>query len=359
MFSALYYPHTQLWTSGLAGQRILKRALLMWDHLEFIVPDPHFRPWYDDPLVAEAIELIGKNHYPSDEEKTKAHDQIEELVTRPNLPEALYYQGFDAYEGYEVYPSKFLLDTWQLLEESGHAGPVLSDFDRPMSKAGGHAIMAILADCCAGTTRSRVTDRAQAYASLAGLLTDDPTREVRDRVIDVNLRSTPPDEALVSLRLSLPDIDNLSLDKLVQFRKREASQGGHAFRNLRHNLVEKIEGQVKELTSNPKLTKSDVAELEERFFQENIDDFTVLKEELGFEFRDVAKDFLVTVVAGSAVLAANLFPSVGPVLKGVMTAVGGPVTIDRAVSTANKFFKSRAETLRKHPLALLYELQTL
>jgi hypothetical protein len=354
MFSALYYPHTQLSTSDLAGQRILKRALLMWDHLEFIVPDPHFKTWYDDPLVAEAIELIGKNHYPSDEEKANAHDQIEELITRPFLPEAFYYSGFDPYE---VYPQKLLPDTWELLEKSGHAGPLLEDFDRPVSNPFGHAVMAILADCCAGTTRSRVTDRLQAYASLAGLLKDDPIREVRDRLIDINLRATPPEEALVSLRLSLPDIDNLSLEKLIQFRKREASQGGHAYRKLRHNFVEKIEGQVRELTSNPKLTKSDITELEERFFQENVDEFTILKEELGFEIKDVAKDFLVTVVAGSATLAANLFPEVGPVLRGVVTAAGAPVTINGAVSAGNKFFKARAEILRKHPLALLYELQ--
>ena len=219
------------------------------------------------------------------------------------------------------------------------------------------SLLAILADCCAGATRSRVTDRAQAYASLAGLLTDDPTGEVRDQVIDVNLRAVAPEEALVTLRLSLPDIDTLSLERLIQFRKREASQGGHAFRKLRHSFVEKIEGQVKELTSNPKLTKSDVTELEDRFFQENVDDLTILKEELGFEFKDLAKDVLVTLVAGSATLAANLFPAVGPVLRGMVTAAGAPVTIGGAVSVGNKFFKARAEILRKHPLALLYELQ--
>lgn len=353
MFSALYYPHTRL-TSDLAGERILKRALLLWDHLEFIVPDPHFKSWYEDPQFSEAIELVGKNHYPNDDEKTNAHDQIEEFVTRPNLPEAFYYNGFDPYQ---VYPQKLLPETWELLKESGHAGPLLENFDMPVSDPFGHAVMAILADCCAGTTRSRVTDRLQSYASLAGLLKDDSAREVRDTVIDASLRAAPPKEALVSLRISFPEIDELSLDKLIEFRKREANPGGRAYRDLRHNFVEEIEGQVKKLTSNPKLTRSDVTELEEQFFQDNLTAFGILKEELGFEHKEIAKDFIVTVVAGSAMLAANVFPTVGPILRGVVTAAGAPVTIAGAVSAGNKFFKSRAEILRKHPLALLYELQ--
>lgn len=353
MYSALYYPHTNL-TSDLAGQRILKRALLLWDHLEFIVPDPGFKRSYQDPQFAEAIELVGKNHPPNNEEKTNAHDQIEELVTRPNLPDALYYSGVDPYD---VYPQKLLPKTWKLLQESGHARRLQRENDISLSDLFGHAVMAILADCCAGSTRSRVTDRLKAYASLAGLLKDDTARTVREKVVDASLRAAPPKEALVSLRISLPEIDQLSLDKLIEFRKREASQGGGAYRDLRHNLVKAIEGQVTKLTSNPKLTKSDVLELEEQFFQDNLTAFGILKEELGFEKSEIAKGFIVTVVAGSAMLAANLFPSVGPVLRGIVTAAGAPVTIAGAVSAGNRFFKSRAEILRKHPLALLYELQ--
>jgi hypothetical protein len=354
MFSALYYPHTSLSTSDLAGERILKRALLMWDHLEFMVPTPHFKPWYGDPLVAEAIELIGKNHYPSDEEKTEAHNQIEEFVTRPNLPEAFYYRGFD---DYEVYPQKFLPDTWELLEESGHAGPLLEDLDRPLSNPFGHAIMAILADCCAGSTRSRVTDRAPAYASLAGLLADNSENSLRDRLVDMDLRTLQGEESFISLRLSLPDIDSLSLDQLLAFRKREESEKGHDFRKLRHNYVARIEQRIKEVTTNAQLTKSDIEELERQFFQESMDDLAGLKEELGFEFKDIAKDVVVTVLAGAGTLAASLFPDAAPILTDVVKATGAPLMIGGAVSAGNKFFKARAETLRRHPMALLYELQ--
>jgi hypothetical protein len=84
MLSAVYYPHTTLHSDTLASERLLKRSLLLWDQLEFIVPDRDFRPRYEDQLIARAMELIGRNHYPSDEEKKQAHEQIEELVTRPH-----------------------------------------------------------------------------------------------------------------------------------------------------------------------------------------------------------------------------------------------------------------------------------
>src|ERR1041385_3205757 len=151
MLSALYYPHTTLSTNDVTGIRILKRALLMWDHLEFIVPFPKFKGHYSDPLVAEAIEVIGKNRCPNEEEKRDAHERIEELITRPQLPEVFLYQGTDPYE---VYPQKFLPETWELLLESKHAGELLPNADYPVSNQLGLTIMAILADCVAGETRS-------------------------------------------------------------------------------------------------------------------------------------------------------------------------------------------------------------
>jgi hypothetical protein len=216
----------------------------MWDHLEFIVPDPRFKTYYDDRVISEAIEIIGRNHYPNEEEKNEAHKRIEEFVTRPRLPEVFYYSGSNLYE---VYPQKFLPDTWKILTESKFAGPLLQNADYPMNQQAGLAVMAILADCCAGVTRSRVTDRGQAYASLAGLLAHDPKQTIRDKVVEANIRAVPPRESLISLRLSLPDIDSLTLDQLVRFRKLEAKEKGTDFRNMRHNFIRRIERQLGEL----------------------------------------------------------------------------------------------------------------
>lgn len=354
MFSALYYPHTELSTRSVTGQRILKRALLMWDRLEFIVPDPGYKPHYSDPLVAEAIEVIGVNHYPNDEEKAEAHNRIEELVTRPNVPEIFLYTGSDPYQ---VYPQKFLPDTWELLMNAKFAGPLLKNYDYPLSAQAGLAIMAILADCCAGTTRTRVTDRAQAYASLTGLLTETPESDFRDELINAALLAGRRQESLISLRLSLLEVDNLSLNQLISFRKREAGEAGHTLRDLRHRYLERIENEVKDLTANPKLTKADVEERERVFFEECMDDLARLNEELWQERRDavLSKDILVTFMGVAVPVASTLFPVLHN-LQGVFTATGMPVTLGGVASARNKYLKARADILRRHPMAFVYEL---
>jgi hypothetical protein len=166
------------------------------------------------------------------------------------------------------------------------------------------------------------------------------------------------DDSIISLRLIQPDIDNLSLDQLITFRKKEELENGHTLRELRHNYVKRLENQVKEMTSNAKLTLSDLEELERQYFQASLDDFVALKKELGFEFgENVTKTVVITALAGAGTLAATFYPSIAPIVKGVVKASGAPITIGGAISTRNKYSKARAEILRKHPMALLYELQ--
>ena len=87
MRSALYYPHTRV-----QGEELLKTALLLWDRLETIVPDPGYKGRYPNPEVAKAVELIGVNHYPTEDEKRQAHERIEDFVTG-TLPESFFYES--------------------------------------------------------------------------------------------------------------------------------------------------------------------------------------------------------------------------------------------------------------------------
>ncbi len=354
MRSAVYYPHTELSTWHIAGERLLKRALLLWDQLEFIVPDPGYKAQYGDPKIAEAIEIIGVNHFPSEDEKKQAHLRIEDLVTRPKLPEVFLYRGTDPYE---IYPQKFLPDTWNVLMESKLAGALLPNSDYPMSSQAGLTVMGILADCCAGATRSRVTDRAQAYAGLAGLLGEqDSESSARDKLVDGTLRLLRRKEALVSLRLSMIDVDAITLDQLVAFRKREATETGHSVRDLRHRYVERVETQVKKL-ANHSMTESDVKELQRQFDEENADDLRQLKEELRAEWVQAvfSKDVIITFLAATGSLAGFVYPPANAI-AGVMTAAGAPVTLGGILSARSKLLKARSDVLRKHPMAFLYEL---
>jgi hypothetical protein len=77
MRSAFYYPYFPY-----IDESLVKTALLLWDRLEFIVAKKGFKPKYDNPRIARAMELIGAPHCPSDGEKIETHTRIEELVER-------------------------------------------------------------------------------------------------------------------------------------------------------------------------------------------------------------------------------------------------------------------------------------
>jgi hypothetical protein len=223
MRSALYYPHTSV-----ENEDLVKTALLLWDQLEFIVPYAGFRVQYDDPLVERAMELIGAPHIPSEDEKKQTHDHIKELVNRRLPPQFYVSQRRLAHreQEFEMYPQKLFPETWELLVQARLSGGLLANFDYPMTEPGGLTIMSILADCCAGNTRSRVTDRGSAYATLAGLLGSDSGNEDQE--------ASAAEEQLVPIALEVINALSIDLLHLIALREREKAQGGHAISDLRH-----------------------------------------------------------------------------------------------------------------------------
>jgi hypothetical protein len=164
MRSTLYYPHTTV-----KNEDLINTALLLWDRLEYIVPDPFFQPHYKRRDLATAIELVGVQRIPNEHEKQEAHARLKEVVSR-KLPPQFYFSRRpeqNAAEHYEIYPEKLLDESWELLRQARISGRLLQNSDYSLSEFGGLLIMSILADCCAGTTRSRITDRGVAYATLA------------------------------------------------------------------------------------------------------------------------------------------------------------------------------------------------
>jgi hypothetical protein len=131
MRSALYYPHTELRSSFL-----LSTCLLLWDKVQFITPYPGYRPDYRNKEMARAIEIIGEQHYPTDEQKEQAHSFVEDFVTQP-LPKAFTYtepknSPYDA--EYRIFYEKFFDKTWDLIHSAKLAGKPLRDFGVPMNQ---------------------------------------------------------------------------------------------------------------------------------------------------------------------------------------------------------------------------------
>jgi hypothetical protein len=343
MRSAIYYPYTSV-----DNTMLVKSALLLWDKLEFIVPWQNFNYRYEGE-IADAMTLIGAERYPTIEEKDEAHGLLEEIFTRP-LPDIFHYDlnARISSEDYEIYPQKLLDKTWEMLERLRAAGAPLQNADRPLSEPAGLTIMSVIADCCAGTTRSRVTDRGAAYATLSKIL-GASYKEGAGVPIEA-------EDQLVPITLDVVDLSTVELSKLIAFREKENGKDGLQYRELRYRYVEGLEKYVKKLTT-AKGKVSDLEQIKEEFKNDMKIDMRNLEGELRSAKRDVAfsKDVMVTALAAAGTIAAAAFSLVVPVV-GAVTLAGLPATVAGIASVANKFYAARRSTMQKHPMAYMYEL---
>jgi len=340
MRSALYYPHTSI-----RNENLVKTALLLWDRLEYIVPWPHFRPNLTDSRIARAMELIGVPHYPDSDEKQEAHTRLEELLNR-RLPPQFYFSRRSSEDYFEIYPEKLLPGSWRLLQKV-RLSSKLQNSDYALSEFGGLTVMSILADCCAGTTRSRVTDRGEAYATLTGFLGNRPGGS--------KIRKADAHDHLVSISLNAIDTSRMTLNALIKLRERETKESGHTLRDLRHRYVDSLEIYVGKL-ANEKTKKADAKEIQRQFSEDMKADLKDLQTELGFASKEalLSKEFLVTAVTVVGTAASWLF-GVPLALEGVVTAAGTPVAIGGLMGARNKYLKERYMIMKKHPMAYLYE----
>ena len=337
MRSALYFPHTEV-----QSKSVVHASLLLWDTLEYIAPNDPYQPEYADPEIAEAMKLIGRPRIATVDEQKKVHSLIEELL-QTGVPETFRYspKSGDRDQAYEIWPQKLLPDTWQLLRSKGLTDDPLGNHDYPMSQAAGLSVMAILADVLAGQTRTRITDRGLAYATIANATEATSHAEDATRVVPLTFKGIA--------------VDRLPMEKLIAFRMREDKENGSDYRNLRHTYLKAIEDHL-ETISKVAPNSVDRNELDRAFQSDMEDDLADLKKELGFAKRDawLAKDIVALVIAGGALLAAAGASEFH--MPEVLTGAGSAVLLGGFLNTGNKLAKARYDVLRKHSMAYLYEL---
>lgn len=342
MRAAVYYPHTTI-----RNEELLKSALLMWDRVEFISPWPGFRPSYPSRAIAEAMELVGLAHVPTDIQKREAHQHILEMIETKVPPEFVLRNRRKA-DHYEVYPEKLLPETWQELRRASMSGKLRASGDYPLMEPAGLTVMSILADCCAGATKARITDRGDAYATVSKLLTVD---DVDD--LDPN----GEERGIVPFKLQIAGLDKVSLDQLVAFRRREEVERSNDLRDLRHRYVDRISDYVARIRTVAK-RPSDVDELRRQYTDDMDHDLHALRTELGMAKRDIllSKDVVAPVVGVVGFLAGLLGGGTVPMPE-LFTVGGAAVAIGGGFGAANKYAVARRSILQKHPVAYLYELQ--
>jgi hypothetical protein len=236
-----------------------------------------------------------------------------------------------------------------MLRHARLSGEMLGNSDYPMTEASGLMAMSILADCCAGKTRARITDRGAAYATLAGLLSQNAGVDAR--------RPRAPQEQLVQISLEVINTGPLSIERLIEFREREYNERGHTLRDLRHRYIAHLESYVRRLTTEIG-NQSDAREVKRQFADDMRRDVAELKKELGDAGREamLSKEFIITATAAMGAMATWLFSVPIPIAETV-TLAGVPVYVGGSIATANKLFTSRRSVMQKHPMAYLYGLR--
>lgn len=337
LHTALYFPHTEV-----RSESLVRNALLTWDSLEYIAPDKDYTPRYESKHMAEAMEIIGSKRTVTDDERLRVHKLVKDLL-QDDVPEIFRYVPTNG-ERYEIWPQKLARETWELLKQRGLTDGVLPNRDYPTSEAAGLSLMAILADVLAGETRARITDRAQAYAAIANATKSTSNAHDHDSVVPLTFKAVC--------------LDQVPFERLIDFRKREASSsGGGDYRKLRHNYLHAINSHVESI-SKISADSEDRRELDRVFAEKMEDDFRDLKRELRFAKGEawLSKDVITLTLAGIALLGG---PVIGQhiAIPEVISGAGGAVLLGGALGTELKLSKSRREILRKHPMAYLYEVQ--
>src|SRR6185312_7166494 len=178
----------------------------------------------------------------------------------------------------------------------------------------GLGIMSLLADCCAGETFARVTDRQAAYAAIVNLFTS------------ANNGDPIASEAakLVPVALATINLDGVPLHNLIDFRKEEqSSAGGHFIRDLRHRLLLNMEAHASRILQVK--NENDREHLRCEFQLDMRDDLAALRDALRLE----AFQTLGWKELGAAALAAGALATITSLHPMVMVgstaagAIGG------------------------------------
>ena len=336
MRSALYYPHTDV-----RSEALMKSALLTWDKLHSIIPHEGYRPDYgDNRMMADAWELIGEGLVAKPDEQKIAHANIEEML-QTGLPLEFNFLANQDRTGatYEIWPQKFAIETWHLMQAHQLTPSQLPNGDYPFTHEGGVLVMSKLADAMAGKRYARVTDQSLAFGMTAN--------QEQDRAI----------EQAVLMTLDLVDANRLSFKKLIEFRSHEDRHGY----DLRENYLKAVETHVTELKTLT--TQRQIEDKNRQFKRDMQHDLIALGEaitgnKLELALKPVIVTTLVAVGAGIAAVAggsAAALVTAGTMVLGV-TATEVADKLSKIVEQGFGYNKKQREAMTKHPMAYMYQL---
>jgi hypothetical protein len=338
MRSAIYYPSIEV-----SSPAMMRSALLLWDNLNVIVPVSGHPVSYADPAMAEAWELIGGKIVPNDNDRWEAHQRIEAMLTA-GLPVNLqYFDGMPPDKIMELWPDKLSAATWDMLERHKATGKRLANGDYAFEEQAGTAVMAKIADACAGDVFARVTDRMLAF----GLLADQ--------------QQASADTQVVPMTLELIDFSAIPMDRLIDFRRREATERrGSDYRDMRHAYGDTVQKHADALKRARNQAQRDA--LNKAFREDMEKSLKDLKSALGDnKLGLVLKPVVVATLVGAGLALAAGTGGAAAALAAGGAAIGTSLP-DIAKHIAGMFdaglgfSKKQREAMAKHPMAYIYQL---
>jgi hypothetical protein len=327
MHTALYYPFT-----GPERESLLKTSLFLWDTVDFIVPFTGFSPHAKDADSAEALEIIGRNYVPTEQDKKHLHEELQDLCNGP-LSQALRFELERPELAIDFYPQKLLPETWEMLSESQLALIVKGSNNVRRASTGplfGYYMMSLLAVCCSKGCKRLVTDQHDPYQALANILIDSPN-QASQSAEDWHGR-------LIALTLKGPDFSRISLKKLVALRRKE----NQLLQHLRRIFIEKVDKAAMEITSNAD---------NPNIVREVIDEFT---NSIELDLRELKRCLRRSA---TSLLLSNEYRF--SVLAGVTASVlgsvtGGLVSVGGLTKGLMEYQDRRRRILREHPSSWLF-----
>jgi hypothetical protein len=343
--SALYYPH-----ANITDEALIRNSLLLWDQVEYITPfgkNSHER--FESKHYNEAIDILTVPRLPTDSEKEEVHSRIVEQLQK-GLPKSFFLDSNESVESqmmYSIYPGKLAHKTWQLLETHYLAKYGADELEYELNYLLGLMVMAILADVCAGESKRKITDRADAYSFLQKFT----TLEAGGNYVkgcDVSQVGAEYGR-LVTLSLKVLDTDDIPVSDLIEMRKREAKSSTKDYRKFRLNYLSKLDEYVDKIVK-PGMRESDIKEYERQFEKDMEGDLSDLKSEL----RIIGKKSLLSkevFVAAAAIPGALSTPIVG--LTDVAQILG-TIGVGALVKAGIEYKEARKKALRANTMSWLY-----
>ncbi len=343
--AALYYPHTNI-----TDKNIIKNSLLLWDNIEYITP---FQNWnhsrFDSKPFNEAIEIISKPHFPTENERKEVHDRVSTLLKK-DLPQWFFLdedKTTQDYKTYAIYPNKLFHKTWQLLTDHNMARFNEMDSDFHLSTYFGLMLMSLLADACAGETKRKITDQAEAYSWIQKCTIVEAGGEYITG-LDIS-KVAPTYERLVTLSIKVLNTDDIPISALVAMRKREAKSSTNDYRNFRIGYLDRIDDYVSKITKN-EFRQSDVIEIERQFQKDMESDLQDLRSELKLAKSKLLFSKEIAVAAGAT--AKSLETPINGLTD--LTTFLAAIGVGALVKAGKEYKTARTKALKSNSMSWLY-----